>query len=110
MQQLTYLAVLAGCLLATAPLELVLHVGVYRRWRRWSLSVLPVAIAFLGWDLYAVHQGQWWYDRDQLIGWWLPGRLPAEEAAFFLVVPTCAILALEAVRTVTGWRVGDEAR
>jgi lycopene cyclase domain-containing protein len=105
---LTYAAVLIGCLLCTAPLEIFLRVGVYRRWRRWALSVLPVALVFIGWDLYAVHEGQWWYDGAQLIGWWLPGRLPVEEVAFFLVVPTCAILALEAVRSVTGWTVGDE--
>lgn len=108
MQHLTYLAVLIGCLIVTAPLELILRVRVYRRWRRWALAVLPVAVVFTGWDLYAVHQRQWWYDGEQLIGWWLPGHLPLEEVAFFLVVPTCAILALEAVRAVTGWTVGDE--
>ena len=34
MRQLTYLAVLAGCLLGTLPLELLLRVRVYARWRR----------------------------------------------------------------------------
>ena len=109
MQHLTYAAVLLGCLVVTAPLELLLHVGVYRRWRRLAVAVLPVAVVFLGWDAYAVHHKQWWYDGAQLIGWWLPGRLPVEEVAFFLIVPTCAILALEAVRTATGWSIGDES-
>jgi lycopene cyclase domain-containing protein len=108
-QHLIYLAVLLACLLATAPLELLLGVRVYRRPRRWLLAVLPVALVFVLWDLYAVHRHQWWYDGGQVLGWWLPGRLPVEEVAFFLVVPTCAILALEAVRAVTGWRAGDEA-
>jgi hypothetical protein len=34
--------------------------------------------------------------------------LPLEEGLFFLVVPVCAILTLEAVRAVRGWQVGDE--
>ena len=37
----TYVALLAGCLVVTAPLELVLRVRVYARWRRLLLAVLP---------------------------------------------------------------------
>ena len=40
----------------------------------------------------------------------LPGRLPLDEVLFFLVTPTCAILAFEAVRAVKRWPVGDEPR
>jgi hypothetical protein len=36
----------------------------------------------------------------------LPGGIPVEELLFFLVVPVCAVLAFEAVRTVTGWDAG----
>ena len=32
--------------------------------------------------------------------------MPIEELLFFLVVPVCAVLAFEAVRTVTGWNAG----
>ena len=39
----------------------------------------------------------------------LPGRLPLEELLFFLVIPVCAVLTLEAVRTQRpDWLVGDE--
>jgi lycopene cyclase domain-containing protein len=105
---LTYAGLLVGCLLVTLPLEIVLRVRVYARWRRWLSAVLPVAICFVGWDLYAVSRHQWWYDGRQILGWRLFGRLPVEEVLFFLVVPTCAILGFEAVRVVTGWRAGDE--
>lgn len=104
----TYLALLVGCLLVTLPLELVLRVRVYARWRRLLSAVLPVAICFVGWDLYAVSRHEWWYDSRQILGWRVFGRLPVEELLFFLVVPTCAILGFEAVRVVTGWRAGDE--
>jgi lycopene cyclase domain-containing protein len=107
---LLYLALLAGCLIGTAPLELLLHVGVYAQWRRLFGAVVPVVIVFGGWDLYAIHRGQWSYDRHWLVGVVLPGRLPLEELLFFLVIPLCAILTLEAVRrTKPHWVIGDEA-
>jgi lycopene cyclase domain-containing protein len=108
MGHLTYLVVLAGCLLAALWLEPVLRVGVVRRWRRLALAVVPVALVFLGWDVAAVAAGHWTYDPNQVLGVLLPGRLPVEELLFFLVVPTCAVLGFEAVRRVTGWPAGDE--
>ncbi len=95
----TYLGVLAGCLAVTAPLEATLGVRVYRRPRRWLAAVAPVAAAFTAWDVAAFRAGWWDVDPGQTCGAELPGGLPLEEGLFFLVVPTCALLALEAVRT-----------
>lgn len=92
-----YLLVLAGCLLGTLPLELVLHVGVYRQWLRLLLTLVPVLTVFLAWDALAVRHKQWGYDMSQLLGVTV-GNLPLEEIGFFLVIPTCSILAFEAVR------------
>jgi lycopene cyclase domain-containing protein len=103
---LTYLALLAGCLVVTAPLELVLRVRVYARWRRFLLAVLPTFVVFVAWVLYAIAQGHWHYDDDLILGVRLPGGIPVEEVLFFLVVPLCAVLAFEAVRKVTGWDGG----
>ena len=108
MRQLSYVGMLAFCLIGTLPLELFLHVGVYRQWRRLVLSVVPVVVVFVGWDLYAVSRQQWSFDPRQVLGVRLPGGLPIEEVAFFVVVPIAAILTLEAVRTVSGWPIGDE--
>jgi lycopene cyclase domain-containing protein len=108
MRHLSYLGMLAFCLVGTAPLELFLHVGVYRRWRRLLLTIVPVLVVFVGWDLYAISRGQWTFDGRQTLGVTLPGGLPVEEVAFFVVVPVAAILTLEAVRAVRGWPVGDE--
>jgi lycopene cyclase domain-containing protein len=107
-RSLGYVAMLAFCLLGTLPLELVLHVGVYRRVRRLVLTLLPVLPLFVAWDLYAVSHGHWDFDRSQLLGLVLPGGLPVEEVAFFVVVPIAAVLTIEAVRAVRGWPVGDE--
>jgi lycopene cyclase domain-containing protein len=107
--QLTYLALLAGCLLVTAPLELVLRVRVYARWRRLLVAVLPVLVVFVVWVLYAIAQGHWDYSDARTLGVRLPGGIPLEEVLFFLVVPICSVLALEAVRRVTGWDAGYPA-
>ena len=106
MGHLTYLGLLAGCLVVTAPLELVLRVRVYARWKRFLLAVLPEFVLFVAWVLYAIGQGHWDYDGDQILGVRLPGGIPVEEVLFFLVVPLCAVLAFEAVRRVTGWDPG----
>ncbi len=103
MRHLIYLTVLAGCLLGTLPLELVLRVRVYARWRRLLLTLVPVLVVFLAWDLYAITRRQWSYDPAQLVGVVLPGGLPLEELLFFLVIPACSILSLEAVSAVRRW-------
>ena len=106
MGQLTYLALLAGCLVVTAPLELLLRVRVYPRWRRLLLAVAPEFAVFVVWVLYAIAQGHWDYSDALTLGVRLPGGVPVEEVLFFLVVPLCSVLALEAVRKVTGWDAG----
>jgi lycopene cyclase domain-containing protein len=106
MGHLTYLALLAGCVAVTAPLELLLGVRVYARWRRLLLAVVPGFVVFIGWTLYAIARGHWRYDAAQTLGLRFPGGLPVEEVLFFLVVPLCAVLTLEAVRRVTGWNPG----
>ena len=98
MRHLAYVSVLAGCLVAAIWLEPVLRVGVFRRWRRLLLTVLPVAAVFVLWDLAAIAAGHWHFDRRQIVDVFLPGGLPVEEVLFFLVVPLCAILGYEAVR------------
>lgn len=109
MHHLIYLAVLAGCLIGTAPLEIFLRVRVYARWKRLLLTLLPVVVVFVGWDLYAISRHHWSYDGAQTSGVVLPGHLPLEEFLFFLVIPTCAVLTLEAVTKVSGRSRGPAA-
>jgi lycopene cyclase domain-containing protein len=102
-----YLLVLAACLLGTLPLEIFLRTRVYRRPRRWFLSLAPVVAVFSAWDVYAISRRQWAYDKHQVSGIRI-GNLPVEELLFFVVIPTCAILTFEAVRAVRGWSTEDE--
>jgi lycopene cyclase domain-containing protein len=107
-RHLAYVGMLAFCVVGTLPLELVLHLGVYRRLRRLALTVAPVLVVFVAWDLYAIARDHWQFDPAQTLGVVLPGGLPLDEVLFFVVVPLAAVLTLEAVRAVRGWRVGDE--
>ena len=80
MSHLLYLALLAGCLLGTAPLEIVLRTRVYVRWRRLLLALVPTAVLFTAWDAYAVDRGQWTYDWHWLTGIQLAPASAAEPA------------------------------
>jgi lycopene cyclase domain-containing protein len=108
-RHLLYAGLLAACVLGTVPLEFLLHTRVYARWRRLLATLLPIVVVFGGWDMLAVAQHTWRYDDRYLVGLRLPGNLPVEELLFFLVVPTCAVLTLEAVRARRPhWLIGDE--
>ena len=85
-----------------------LRTRVYRRWRRLALAVLPAVVLFVIWDLYAIGAGHWYFDARRMPRVVFAGGPPLEELLFFLVIPVAAILTLEAVRSATGWRVGDE--
>jgi lycopene cyclase domain-containing protein len=104
-----YLLILAACVVGTLPLEYVLRTRVYARWPRLLGALVPVVIVFGLWDIAAIHARWWHYDERYLVGVTLPGRLPLEELLFFLVIPTCAVLTLEAVRARRPtWLIGDE--
>jgi lycopene cyclase domain-containing protein len=106
---LLYLSVLVCCLVVTLPLELVIGARVYRRPTALATAVLPVAAAFVVWDGLATRTGWWSFDARWVLDLRRPVGLPVEEWAFFLVVPTCAVLTLEAVHRLrpTWFRTGE---
>ena len=107
MRHLSYVLVLAGCLAAAIWLEPILRVNVFRRRRRLLLTLLPVVVVFVAWDLAAIAAGHWTFDPEQTTGVLLPGGLPLDEGLFFVVVPVCAVLGFEAVRAVLRRPAGD---
>jgi lycopene cyclase domain-containing protein len=104
-----YLAMILFTMIGSFWLEVVLKIGVLRRFKRVVLSILPVSIFFLIWDAYAIEKGHWFFDEKQIIGIVGPFNIPLEEFLFFIVVPLASIMTIEAVRTVKKhWLVGDE--
>ena len=109
MGKLSYIAVLVGCLLGSGWLEVVLRTRVYRRAVRLALSILPVLVIFTLWDIYAISQGHWTFDERYVTGIIAIANVPLEEILFFIVIPICAVLTLEGVRsTRPDWEVGDK--
>lgn len=100
MDRFQYLAVMIGCLLLTLPLELVLGARVWRQPVRAAKAIAPAFAVFVVWDLWATRRGTWWFSERYTLGWRLPGGMVVEELVFFVVVPMCALLTLEAVRSI----------
>jgi lycopene cyclase domain-containing protein len=99
--ELQYLALMAACLLVTLPLEFVFGARVWRRPRRLLLALVPTVIVFLAWDVLAIAHHQWGFNDRYITGWLLPGQVPIEELAFFVAIPICGLLTLEAVRGIS---------
>jgi lycopene cyclase domain-containing protein len=95
-----YMAMIIFTFVGSFWLEVIFKVGVIRRWKRALKSILPVSALFIAWDAYAISQGHWFFDRDQILGIFGPFGIPLEEYLFFLVVPLAALLTIEAVTTV----------
>jgi lycopene cyclase domain-containing protein len=105
MDRFQYLIVMGLCLVGTLPLEFAFGARVWRRPRRLAVALVPSLALFLAWDMWATARGTWSFSRRYTIGVTLPGGVAVEEVAFFVVVPVCALLTLEAVRNVAAGRV-----
>jgi lycopene beta-cyclase len=95
-----YLLLMAACLAVTLPLEFVFGARVWRRPRRLLLALVPTVVVFAAWDVVAIARDHWSFNPSYVTGRQLPGNLPVEEFAFFLVIPICGLLTLEAVRNI----------
>ena len=96
---------LAFCLIGTLPLNWFFHLGVLRQVRRLVLSIAPVFLVFVAWDLAATHAGHWKFDPEQTLSARFFG-LPLEELGFFVVIPLAGLLTYEAVGVVIARRRG----
>jgi lycopene cyclase domain-containing protein len=100
MDRFQYIALMAACLLVTLPLEFVLGARVWRQPARTAKAIAPAFVLFVAWDLWASRRGTWWFSERYTLGWRLPGGMVVEELVFFVVVPMCALLTLEAIRSI----------
>jgi lycopene beta-cyclase len=97
MEHYQYLMVLAACVAATLPLEVITGARVYRRPRSALRAVGWTAMPFVAWDAAAARAHMWTYNPLYIVGWRPVLGLPVEELLFFVVVPLCALLTFEAV-------------
>lgn len=100
MNHFQYLALLGACVLLTLPLEIVIGARVWRSPARLARALVPPLIVFGAWDFVATAAGQWSFNRAYSTSLRLPPGVPFEEILFFVAVPVCALLTLEAVRAL----------
>ena len=102
------MAMLGFVLLASGWLEWVFDLRVYRNPKKLAATVAIAAPPFILWDAYAIAQGHWFFDRDQMLGIIGPLNIPLEEYLFFIIIPIAAVLTLEGVtrflEMVRTWR------
>ncbi len=101
MRNFQYLTVLGICVVATLPLEFVLGARVWRRPGRLARALVPPLVVFLAWDFWAAAEGQWRFSTSLATDVRLPFAVPIDEVLFFVVVPVCGLLTLEAVRNLS---------
>jgi lycopene cyclase domain-containing protein len=97
-----YLGVLVACVVLTLPLEWAFGARVYRRPRRLACTLAAVGVPFLIGDWVAVRAGLWSFSPRHTLGLDIFGRVPIEEALFFVVIPVCGLLTHGAV-TARRW-------
>jgi lycopene cyclase domain-containing protein len=105
-----YLLLMGACLLITLPLEFLFRARVWRRPRRLFAAMWLPLVLFTIWDVVAIARDHWSYSERYTTGWDLPFAFPVEELVFFLVIPICGLLTLEAVRWMLGYLEERSAR
>jgi lycopene cyclase domain-containing protein len=108
-RHLAYAGMLAFCLLGTLPLNWFFMLGVLGQVRRLVLSITPVFVVFVLWDVAATLARHWRFDPSQT----LPIRvwgLPVEELGFFVVIPLAGLLTYEAVGVVMARHLARRSR
>lgn len=110
MDRYQYLLLMGACLLVTFPLELVYRARVWRDPVRLLRTLALPAAVFAVWDVLAIRAGIWDFNPRYVTGWLLPFDLPVEEAAFFVTIPICSILAYEAVHRSLAMQAARRAR
>lgn len=109
MRHLSYAAMLAVVLVGTLPLHHVFGLTLARQLRRLALSIAPMAVVFVLWDVAATRAGHWAFDPAQTLSPRVLG-LPLEELAFFVVIPLAGLLTYEAVGVVRSRQAAARAR
>jgi len=66
----------------------------YKFFKPLAASILIVGLSYILWDILVTARGDWWFNKEFLVGFELFG-LPIEEIMFFIVVPFACIFIYE---------------
>lgn len=82
----TYLFLDAVTIIGPLVLSFDKKVAFYRKWKYFFLSMLPVSLFYIIWDILFTETGIWKFNSEFLLGTNFI-NLPIEEYLFFIVVP-----------------------
>ena len=94
MIQLNYIIIDALILIFPLIFTFTWKFKYYKFFKPLSASILIVGISYIIWDILVTSRGDWWFNKEFLIGIEIFG-LPIEEILFFVVVPFACIFIYE---------------
>ena len=103
MARANYLYVLlfiSGCAIFVT---LLFKIRVARFWQRFLLVDVAVLSVYLAWDFWAISRRNWYFDPEQILGFYVLHKLPVEEFLFFIIVPLMTVLTYLALKKLTRW-------
>ena len=103
MQQLNYLGVLAFIGACAIFITLAFRIRVKKFWKIFLATDLLILAIYLAWDYWAIYQGNWYFDTEQILDVYLFGKIPVEEILFFIIVPLTTLLKYLALTKITKW-------
>lgn len=92
MAQFHYLFVLGFIAFCAIAVTLTFRLRVPRFWRNFLLADISILVIYLNWDYWAIRKGNWDFDREQILGFYLFGNIPVEEVLFFIIVPLMTVI------------------
>jgi lycopene cyclase domain-containing protein len=87
--------------LGTVLINILFRLRTIHNLKLLAVSILPVAIFFMAWDIFAVYRGLWSFNLKHMLGLVFINQ-PVEEASFFIVVIFYYITIFELVKKVLG--------
>ncbi|NBK22045.1 MAG: lycopene cyclase domain-containing protein [Spirochaetia bacterium] len=92
-----YLTIIFAVIAAPLALSFDKRVAFHRKWKQLGISMLPVAVVYIGWDIWATWRGDWHFSSEYAGSWRMLG-LPLGEWLFFFVVPYACIFIWEVAK------------
>ncbi len=104
MNHLHYSFVLIFIFICAIGVNLFFRIHIAQYWRTLLATDASILLLYLIWDTWAVENGNWYFDSNQILNVNIFGKLPIEEILFFILVPIMAIITYKALLKITGWQ------
>lgn len=94
----TYFYLLLFSIIGPLLLSFDKKVSFYRDWKSFLLSMFPVSVFYILWDIIFTNLNVWKFNPDFLIGQYF-ANIPIEEYVFFIIIPYCCLFIYACLKT-----------